>query len=110
MDTKSLGKRINNARKDRGMTGERLAEECNINPTYLRQIECGAKTPSLPMFVVLCKALRVSPSYLLADNLNDPEIQDSDVLAKLWQQAKPSQIKIITSIVESALNAMQEKN
>ena len=61
MDKKLLGKRINTARKDRGWTSERLSEACNINATYLRQIESGAKTPSLQVFVTLCSTLNVSP-------------------------------------------------
>ena len=36
-----LGKRINEVRKDRGMTARRLAEMCHINDVYLRQIEGG---------------------------------------------------------------------
>ena len=39
MDKKLLGKRINTARKERGWTSERLSEACNVNATYLRQIE-----------------------------------------------------------------------
>lgn len=41
MDKKLFGMRINKARKDRGLTAEKLAEACNINSTYLRQIEGG---------------------------------------------------------------------
>ena len=39
MDKKLLGKRINTARKEWGWTSERLSEACNINATYLQQIE-----------------------------------------------------------------------
>ena len=39
MDKKLPGKRINTARKERDWTSERLSEACNINATYLRQIE-----------------------------------------------------------------------
>lgn len=67
MDKKLLGRKINAARKDRGITGEQLAELCSINATYLRQIEAGTKIPSLPLFVTICKELKASPSYLLAD-------------------------------------------
>lgn len=58
MDKKLLGKRINTARKERGWTSERLSEACNINATYLRQIEAGTKVPSLQVFVLLCEALQ----------------------------------------------------
>ena len=80
MDKKLLGKRINTARKERGWTSERLSEACNINATYLRQIEAGTKVPSLQVFVLLCEALRVSPTYLLAEVLPSMEFSDMDVL------------------------------
>ena len=98
MDKKLLGKRINTARKDRGWTSERLSEACNINATYLRQIESGAKTPSLQVFVTLCSTLNVSPTYLLADNLNLTESQDLDSLLALCRSATPKQMNMIVVI------------
>ena len=99
MDKKLLGKRINTARKDRGWTSERLSEACNINATYLRQIESGAKTPSLQVFVTLCSTLNVSPTYLLADNLNLTESQDLDSLLALCRSATPKQMNMIVAIL-----------
>ena len=43
MDKITFGGRINIARKEQEITGEKLAELCNINATYLRQIESGKK-------------------------------------------------------------------
>jgi transcriptional regulator with XRE-family HTH domain len=107
MDKKPLGRKINIARKDRGFTSEKLAEKCNINATYLRQIESGVKTPSLPVFVSLCQELRVSPSYLLAELLlPDPEIQEMDELLDLWKKATPQQIKMISAIIRSAMDSL----
>ena len=63
MDKKLLGKKINISRKDKGLTSEKLSELCNINATYLRQIESGAKMPSLPVFISICRELKVSRSY-----------------------------------------------
>ena len=108
MDKKLLGRQINLARKDRGLTSEKLSEACNINATYLRQIESGAKMPSLPVFVTLCRELKVSPSYLLVEVLPDTEIKEMDTLLELWQTATPKQIKIITSMVQSALESFKE--
>ena len=106
MDKKLLGKRINTARKDRGWTSERLSEACNINATYLRQIESGAKTPSLQVFVTLCSTLNVSPTYLLADNLNLTESQDLDSLLALCRSATPKQVNMIVAMVRSALESV----
>ena len=108
MEKKLLGRKINMARKDKGMTGEKLSEACNINATYLRQIESGAKMPSLPVFISICKELKVSPSYLLSDILNDAEISEMDELQKLWMNATPKQIKMVSSMIRSALENMEE--
>ena len=103
MNKKQLGKKVNIARKDCGLTGEKLAEACHINPTYLRQIESGTKIPSLPVFVTICKELRVSPSYLLSEVLEDCDLIEMDMLIDLWQCATPRQIKLITAMIKSAL-------
>lgn len=108
MDKKLLGKKINIARKDKGLTGEQLSELCHINATYLRQIESGAKMPSLPVFVSLCQELKVSPSYLLAEILPDPEIQEMDALFELWEKATPKQIKMINAIIRGALESLED--
>lgn len=105
MNGKGLGRKINSARKDVGITSEKLAELCNINATYLRQIESGTKVPSLPVFVTICDALKVSPTYLLSDTLQASGAQGMDELMDLWKTASPKQIKLITSMVKSALDA-----
>ena len=108
MDKKLLGKRINTARKERGWTSERLAEACSINATYLRQIEAGTKIPSLPVFVSLCEALNVSPTYLLIEVLPQQGDQDMDALLELLQNATPKQLNMMVSMIRSALEASKE--
>ncbi len=108
MGDKLLGRRINAARKDRGITSERLSELCNINDTYMRQIESGAKIPSLPVFVTICKELRVSPSYLLADVLEGSGATDLDELTALLKNATPSQIRMMTAMIRAALGATED--
>ncbi len=107
MDKKLLGKRINAARKDRGLTSEKLSELCDINATYLRQIESGAKLPSLPLFVCLCEKLRTSPSYLLAEQLDGDESTGIDALMELQRNATPGQLRLINAMVTSALDVLR---
>lgn len=109
MNTITMGRRINNARKERGITGEKLSELCCINATYLRQIESGRKTPSLPVFVEICRQLKVSPNYLLREELPDNEYSDIPMLAELLQTADPEQLRIITAMVKSAIQTMQSR-
>lgn len=103
MEAAGLGKRINSARKSRGLTSDRLSELCNINATYLRQIEGGAKMPSLPVFINICNALRISPDYLLQDMLTDNEVSRIRHLTELWENTSPSQLGIAIAMIQAVL-------
>lgn len=69
MNLKAFGKRVRAARKSKDMTGEVMAEKCDITPTFLRQIEAGTKGVSVDNLVNICNVLDVSPEYLLSDEL-----------------------------------------
>lgn len=103
MEGKGLGKRINIVRKDRGLTAERLSELCNINATYLRQIEGGTKVPSLPVLINICNALKISPDYLLWDVLVDNEVSKIRELEELWESVSPSQLEIAAVMIRAVL-------
>ncbi len=103
MERKGLGKRINEARKDRGFTADKLSELCNINATYLRQIEGGVKMPSLSVFIDICNALKISPDYLLQDELGENEISKIKELEVFWKNVSPSKQELAISMIKAAL-------
>ena len=103
MKQKGLGKRINAVRKDRKLTAEKLSELCNINATYLRQIEGGTKMPSLPIFITICNALKISPNYLLQDILIENEVSKIKELTELWENTSPSQQEIALTMIQAVL-------
>ncbi len=103
MEQTGLGKRINEVRKDRGFTADRLSELCNINATYLRQIESGMKIPSLPVFVDICNALCISPDFLLRDELVSNEVSKIHELEKLWETAAPTKQELAAAMIKAVL-------
>lgn len=103
MEKKGLGKRINSTRKDRNLTADRLSELCNINATYLRQIEGGVKMPSLPVFIDICNALKISPDYLLQDELGENEISKINKLEDLWKDVSPSKQELALAMIKAVL-------
>lgn len=54
-----IGKRIQELRKSKGFSQERIAEIADISPTYLSRIECGKENPTLDLFIKLSRALDV---------------------------------------------------
>ena len=99
----SLGKRINSTRKSKRITAEKLSEMCNINSTYMRQIESDMKVPSLPVFVDICKALCISPDYLLQDELDDNEVTTIREITQVWKELPPDKMELVLSMIKAAL-------
>lgn len=99
----SLGKRINATRKSRHITAEKLSEMCNINSTYMRQIESDMKVPSLPVFIDICKALCISPDYLLQDELDDNEVTTIREITQVWKELPPDKMELVLTMIKAAL-------
>ena len=108
MEENKLGKRINEVRKSRCMTADKLSELCNINATYLRQIEGGAKMPSLPVFIDICKMLRISPDYLLQDEFADNEITNIREIEMLWKKAPLQKQELALTVIKAFLEHTEQ--
>lgn len=65
---RDLGNRVRQLRNWRGWSQERLAEQADIQRTYLAEIELGKRNPSLKHLQELAKAFRVGIAALF---LND---------------------------------------
>lgn len=101
MEKHVLGKRINQLRKKKGITSERLAEICEVNPVHIRKVESGGSLPSLPLFLKICNALGTSADFLLGDLLEHPVMPDSvEQLGKQLKHLEPNQIDMINEMVE----------
>jgi transcriptional regulator with XRE-family HTH domain len=81
-------------RKQLGFTQEKLAEMCNTDPCYIRQIEIGRRFPSLQYIERISKALNIAPYRLFYDEAN----QDDNVLFSLHPDQKQ---KIKTMLIDN---------
>lgn len=101
MEKNTLGKRINQLRKEKGLTSEQLSEICGVNAVHIRKIESGGSLPSFPLFVKICNALGTSADFLLGDFLDNPVMPDCvEQLGKQFKHLTPAQIEMITEMVE----------
>ena len=66
---KKLGKRIQSARKETGLSQEQLAEAIGKSPSAISTIETGKRGASLETLIHIANVLQVSADYLLADQL-----------------------------------------
>ena len=65
---KKLGKRIQSARRETGLSQEQLAEAIGKSPSAISTIETGKRGASLETLIHIANVLQVSADYLLADS------------------------------------------
>ena len=62
----AFGEVIRELRKSNTMSQEKLAEQSNLDRSFISQIECGRKQPSLITIYQFAKTFKISASKLLA--------------------------------------------
>ena len=65
MNLVSIGSRIKAERKKLGLSQEKLAEQINVTPPYIYEIERGSKAMSMETLIKLCTVMELSVDYLL---------------------------------------------
>jgi len=85
---------MKNHRKQAGFTQEKLADLCNTDPCYIRQIESGKRFPSITYIERIATALNIAPYRLFYDETNK---EDEGLMALRREQKQ----KIKTMLTEN---------
>jgi transcriptional regulator with XRE-family HTH domain len=64
---KTLGRRIATLRREKGLTQEALAEAMGVSRNHVADIELGARNTGVWSLLLICRALKMSPSQMFAD-------------------------------------------
>ena len=96
MDAQKVGRRIQEVRKDRGLTQSELSQKVDLSTKYISNIECGFKTPKLNTFVAIANALQCDANLLLTDVLDVTTSQESGLVSqKLLNLSADEQRRIL---------------
>lgn len=74
----SLGEKIRLERKDRNLTLTQLAEQCDISPSFLSQIERGQATPSVGTLHTIASALGLAVASFFEEPAPSDEFAGPD--------------------------------
>ena len=119
----TLGERIKEARKNKGLTQEELAIKCDLSKNGLWNYENNKREPSIEMLNKIAKILRVPLESLVLDNfipndklinlvdLNLQGITPSDELLKVKEENKEFEMAVFeclcNPIEENKLHAIE---
>lgn len=65
-----FGKNIKYFRFEKKLTQEEFAEQVNLNPSYVSELECGKYGPTFEKVEEIAKVLNVKPYILFQENEN----------------------------------------
>ena len=104
-DYKIIGKRIKNARLNKNLTQEKLAEMLNISIAYLSRVETGTTKINLKRLDEICKILEISDTEILSGT-SDTSINylNSD-LGNIFNNCSPEKQRLIYEIANIISNS-----
>ncbi|MCL2232196.1 MAG: helix-turn-helix transcriptional regulator [Treponema sp.] len=85
-------------RKQLGFTQEKLAEMCNTDPCYIRQIEIGRRFPSIQYIERIAEALNIAPYRLFYDETNLENGGSSPMSTEQKQKIKAMLVNSVNEI------------
>ena len=101
MDKLTMGDRIKEARKNRKLTQEQLAERLDVSVEFVGQIERGLKLPSIQVFAKLIEVLNVSADYLLRDSVSTGQLFGENALGRKIENLKPKQRIALEALIDT---------
>lgn len=104
-----LGMRIRYYRKERHITQEKLAEICNLHPTYIGQLERGEKNATIESIYRIAKGLDIPISTLL-ENMEYLESSSSNIPLDVYHQMLSlsyEQQIILQEIIQNIISLLQ---
>ena len=109
MNTKALGKRIQEAREQKGMTQEQLAEAVNYSPDHIGVIERGQKSPRLDKLLCIANVLDVGTDYLLAEDLLVTSKIESSLLFDRIATLSTSQQRMVLKVLDTLVSECEKE-
>lgn len=106
-ELRRIGKRVAQARKERGFTQEQLAETVGIEPVSLSRLETGDRAMSLSTLTKIAQAIGVKPSDLVGDALMPVPRRNAEdaVLVRVFAGLSPRQRKMLIAIAQDLARA-----
>lgn len=96
-----IGKKIKNARLDKGLTQEQLSELTAISLSHISNIETAKTKVSLPALISICNVLDISVDDALDENIINYETQFTKEIFRLCKNCDSNQKRLIINVVEA---------
>lgn len=104
---KELGRRIQKARKEKGLTQQELADLSHVSLKHVQGCERGVKNPSFEVLRAFCKVLNLSLDSLMNLDLPEDE-QAANDMRQLYLSCPPAARKVLLSSTRALTDELKE--
>lgn len=95
-----IGMRLKQARLDKKITQEKLAEMLDVSVAYISRVECGSTEINMKRLAEICGLLDVSLSYVLEDISSTSSAYLNTAFTDLLKNCPPEKIDLIYKIAK----------
>ena len=104
LDSAGIGKRVREARREKKVTQEDLAEMCGCTPTHICNIESGKIGVSLELLFKISVLLEKSMDYFVMDHdIANPQIKIDNNIAPKLKQCDTQMLDMVDNFLESII-------
>ena len=108
MNLEAVGRRVKEARVNKGWTQAELAEKANLSTDHVSVLERGSKPPRFVTFIAIANALEIDANTLLSDVLSvSPKITSSQLSEKISALPIAEQrriLRVVDTMIQEANN------
>lgn len=99
IDFSVIGKRLKQARKEKGLTQEQLVEKMGVSIAYLSKVETGKIHINLERLSQICEILNISEGKILNGTSNNSEVYLNSEFNNLLKKCSAKQLKLAYKIL-----------
>lgn len=104
---KELGRRIQKARKEKGLTQQELADLSHVSLKHVQGCERGVKNPSFEVLRAFCKVLNLYLDSLMNLDLPEDE-QAANDMRQLYLSCPPAARKVLLNSTRALTDELKE--
>ena len=104
----SVGQKIKEIRKRRGLTQAVLAEDAELSAAYISYIECGTKSLSIDALVAIANALNATADEILRDNLENTVRVSNHAFAGILADCTDYEKKVLYDVIVATKVSLRE--
>lgn len=109
MDYKAMGKRLKTERSNLNLTQEQLAEDVELSPAYIGQIERGERNISLDKLVLIVNRLGITVDYVLQDSFSLRKDEYDVIVQQLLEHKSANEKLLAINLLKLIFNYTKEK-